>query len=87
VAVRLLPALVVIGVVAAFPRVAEFLFGGRDVSWAAAAYAWPALVILVVAALLASVATVLARISRLVRPREKRPKEHLPLVDRAAVRT
>jgi len=34
---------------------------GRDVTWRAAAYTWPALVVLVLAALLAAAATLLAR--------------------------
>ncbi|HVH21227.1 MAG TPA: hypothetical protein VNA11_02105 [Pseudonocardia sp.] len=34
---------------------------GRDVTWWAAAYTWPALVVFVLAALLAAAATLLAR--------------------------
>ena len=45
---------------AAFPRLAEAWIG-RDVTWRAAAYAWPALVVFVLAALLAAAATLLAR--------------------------
>ena len=33
--------------------------GGRDVSWVAAAYGWPALVVLVAAALMAATATLI----------------------------
>ena len=35
--------------------------GGRDVSWVAAAYGWPALVVLVAAALMAATATLIFR--------------------------
>ena len=50
----------VLGAGAAFPRLAEAWIG-RDVTWRAAAYGWPALVVFVLAALLAAAATLLAR--------------------------
>ena len=56
----LLPAVMVLGAGAAFPRLVEALLG-RDVTWRAAAYTWPALVVFVLAALLAAAATLLAR--------------------------
>ena len=56
----LLPAVLVLGAGAAFPRLAEAWIG-RDVTWRAAAYTWPALVVFVVAALLAAAATLVAR--------------------------
>ena len=56
----LLPAVMVLGAGAAFPRLAEAGIG-RDVTWRAAAYTWPALVVFVLAALLAATATLLAR--------------------------
>jgi CubicO group peptidase (beta-lactamase class C family) len=57
----LLPSMAVVGLVAAFPDIAGRLAGGRDVSWAAAAYSWPALVVLVAAALMAAGTTLIAR--------------------------
>jgi CubicO group peptidase (beta-lactamase class C family) len=59
-ALGLLPAVAVLGVGAVFPQLAEALLG-RDVTWQAAAYGWPALVLFVLAALLAAAATLLAR--------------------------
>ncbi len=56
----LLPAVMVLGAGAAFPRLVEAWLG-RDVTWRAAAYTWPALVVFVLAALLAAAATLLAR--------------------------
>ena len=56
----LLPAVLVLGAGAAFPRLAEAWIG-RDVTWRAAAYGWPALVVFVLAALLAAAATLVAR--------------------------
>ena len=56
----LLPAVLVLGAGVAFPRLAEAWIG-RDVTWRAAAYTWPALVVFVVAALLAAAATLVAR--------------------------
>jgi len=57
----LLPSMAALGLVAAFPDIAGRLAGGRDVSWAAAAYSWPALAVLVVAALVAAATTLVAR--------------------------
>ena len=59
-ALRLLPSAFALAVAAGFPWLAENLVG-RDVNWRAAAYEWPALVVFVVAAALASSATLLAR--------------------------
>lgn len=58
---RLLPLLGVICAVAAFPTIGVWLMGGRDVTWRAAAYGWPALVALVVATALAALATLASR--------------------------
>jgi CubicO group peptidase (beta-lactamase class C family) len=66
---RLLPYAGVIGFVAAFPAIAGNAFGGRAVSWSSAAYAWPAAVILVVAVLIATLATLGARVWHLARTR------------------
>jgi CubicO group peptidase (beta-lactamase class C family) len=66
----LAPAMAVLGLVAAFPDIVGRLTGGRDVNWAAAAYGWPALVVLLAAALTAATATLIARswqLSQLVR--------------------
>ena len=57
----LLPPIAVLAVVAAIPDIAGHLIGGRDVSWVAAAYGWPALVVLVAAALIAAATTLIAR--------------------------
>jgi hypothetical protein len=59
-ALGLLPVVAVLGVGAAFPRLVEALLG-RDVTWQAAAYNWPALTVVVLAVLLAAAATLLAR--------------------------
>jgi CubicO group peptidase (beta-lactamase class C family) len=59
--IRVLPYLAVLGLVAAFPRLAGKFIGGRDVSWEAAAYGWPALVILALTMLAAILATLIAR--------------------------
>jgi hypothetical protein len=64
----LLPSLAVLGLVAAFPDIAGHLIGGRDVTWVAAAYSWPALVVLVAAALIAATATLITRSWQLTRP-------------------
>lgn len=60
-ALRLTPYLGLLAVVAAFPHLAENLVGGRDVTWVAAAYGWPALVVLVLTAVAATLATVISR--------------------------
>lgn len=57
---RMVPSVLVLAVGAAFPRLNEVLIG-RDVTWRAAAYEWPALVAFVGAAVVAAAATVLAR--------------------------
>jgi CubicO group peptidase (beta-lactamase class C family) len=56
-----LPSLAVLALVVAVPDIAGHLIGGRDVSWVAAAYSWPALVVLVAAALIAAATTLIAR--------------------------
>ena len=66
----LAPPVAVLGLVAAFPAIAGRMAGGRDVNWVTAAYSWPALVVLVAAALLAAATTLIARswqLSRQVR--------------------
>jgi hypothetical protein len=55
-----LPPVLVIVAGAAFPRLAEAWIG-RDVTWQAAAYEWPALVVFVCAALVAAGGTLFAR--------------------------
>ena len=44
----------------AFPKIAGYLLGGRDVSWLAAAYGWPALAAFVLAAMVASAVSLTA---------------------------
>jgi CubicO group peptidase (beta-lactamase class C family) len=56
----LLPVVLILGAGAAFPHLAEAWIE-RDVTWRAAAYGWPALVVFVLAALLAAAATLFAR--------------------------
>ena len=55
------PPLAVLALGAAFPTIVGHLTGGRDVNWVTAAYSWPALIILVAAALVAAAATLIAR--------------------------
>ena len=57
---RMVPSALVLTVGAAFPRVVDALIG-RDVTWRALMYEWPALVVFVGAALLAALATTLTR--------------------------
>ena len=57
----LLPSIAVLALVIAFADITALLMGGRDVSWVAAAYGWPALVVLVAAALMAATATLIFR--------------------------
>jgi CubicO group peptidase (beta-lactamase class C family) len=57
---RLLPSVSVLGLAAAFPWMVESALG-RDVTWRALAYGWPALVTFVVAAFVAAAGTLLAR--------------------------
>ncbi len=59
-ALGLLPSVVVIVGGAAFPRLAEAWIG-RDVTWRAAAYEWPALVVFMSTALVAAAGTLVAR--------------------------
>jgi hypothetical protein len=59
-ALGLLPSPVVLGAGTAFSRLAELWFG-RDVTWRAAAYGWPALVVFVTASLVAAAVTLAAR--------------------------
>ena len=63
----LLPSLAVLGLVVAFPDIVGRLAGGRDLSWVTAAYSWPALVVLVAAALIAAATTLIARFWQLSR--------------------
>ena len=71
--VRLMPSVLVLAVVVAFPRLAELLMG-RDVTWKAAAYEWPALIVSVAAAAVAAMATVLARAWAVVAVRRATPQ-------------
>jgi hypothetical protein len=59
-ALGLLPSVLVIVAGAAFPRLAE-VWIGRNVTWRAAAYEWPALAVFVCAALIAAAGTLSAR--------------------------
>jgi hypothetical protein len=59
-ALGLLPSVLVIVAGAAFPRLAQAWIG-RDVTWRAAAYEWPALVVFVSAAVVAAAGTLVAR--------------------------
>jgi hypothetical protein len=81
-ALGLLPAVTVVSAGAVFPRLAETWIG-RDVTWKAAAYGWPALFVFVLAALLAASATLLARAWQWrhtggANPRLDQPTEHIP---------
>ena len=78
----LLPAVLVLGVGAAFPRLAEAWIG-RDVTWRAAAYTWPALVVFVFAALLAAAATLVARLWQWRRTEGANPSVEQPAEDLA----
>ncbi|HEX8487054.1 MAG TPA: serine hydrolase domain-containing protein [Propionibacteriaceae bacterium] len=80
-ALGLLPAMAVLSAGAVFPRLAEAWIG-RDVTWKAAAYGWPAFVVFVLAALLAAAATLLARAWQWRRtgdgdPLPDQPAEHI----------
>ena len=59
-ALRLTPLVILLAVGAVFPQLFE-LWIGRDLTWRAAAYGWPALVLFVIAVLAAAGATLLAR--------------------------
>jgi CubicO group peptidase (beta-lactamase class C family) len=65
-ALGLLPSLLTLGAGTAFPDLAE-LWIGRDVTWGAAAYGWPALVVFALASLLAAAVTLAARSWQLCR--------------------
>jgi len=67
IAVRMAPYLAVLAAAAAFPQLAERLVGGRDVTWQAAAYGWPALTVLVGALMLATLTTMTCRARHLIR--------------------
>jgi EmrB/QacA subfamily drug resistance transporter len=71
-AVRTSPHLVAFGAIVAFPRIAALLVGGREVTWEAAAYGWPALTTWVLSVLAALVATQAARAWHLARRRASR---------------
>jgi hypothetical protein len=72
---RLIPQLGVLAVGAAFPDIAGYVLGGRDVSWLAAAYGWPALVAFVLAAMVASAASLIADAWQLIRLRRAAPDQ------------
>ncbi len=59
-ALALMPAVAVLAAGTAFPHLTEAWIE-RDVTWRAAAYQWPALVVFVLAAMLAATATLIAR--------------------------
>jgi hypothetical protein len=75
-ALRLILLVGVLAVGFAFPKIAGHLVGGRDVSWLAAAYGWPALVAFVLAAMIASAATLITTVWQLTGPAERR-KPHM----------
>jgi hypothetical protein len=60
------PYLAVLGAALAFPKLAERLVGGREVTWEEAAYGWPALTVFVCALLAALLATQAARAWHLI---------------------
>lgn len=70
---RTVPHLAVLAAVAAYPQLAERLVGGREVTWEAAAYGWPALTVLVWTVLLANFATLVSRAWQLARAGTSRP--------------
>ena len=61
IAMGLLPPVTVLALIAAVPAIVGHLTGGRDVTWVTAAYSWPALVVLLAAALIAAATTLIAR--------------------------
>jgi hypothetical protein len=67
----------VLGTGAAFPVLAEAWIG-RDVTWRAATYEWPALVVFVLAALLAAMAILLARAWQWWRTSDANPNADQP---------
>ena len=66
-AISTAPHLAALGAALVFPRLAERLVGGREVTWEEAAYGWPALSVCVWAVLAALLVTLAARASHLVR--------------------
>ncbi|MBP2216527.1 CubicO group peptidase (beta-lactamase class C family) [Arthrobacter sp. CAN_C5] len=63
-ALSTVPFVAVVGLCAAFPRLAELAYG-REVTWVAAAYGWPALVIFVLSTGLAALIVLSTRVLRL----------------------
>ena len=61
------PPLLILAIALLYPRIAEQLVAGREVTWEAAAYGWPALTVLVWAAIAASLATLVARFAQVAR--------------------
>jgi hypothetical protein len=72
-AFRTVPHLAVLAAVAAYPQLTELLLGGREVTWEAATYGWPALTALVWTVLLATLATQASRAWHVARGRTSRP--------------
>jgi CubicO group peptidase (beta-lactamase class C family) len=68
---RLIPNLGVLALGVAFRKIVGYLLGGRDVSWLAAAYGWPALVAFVLAAMVASAVSLIATVWQLTGPAER----------------
>ena len=79
-ALGLLPAVVVLGVGGVFPRLAELEIG-RDVTWRAAAYGWPALVVFVLTAMAAAAATLIAQAGQWYRTGHANPRPDEPAAD------
>lgn len=71
IALWLFPHLVLLVSCLAFPILAGFLFGGRDVTWFSTAYNWLALVALVAVTALAELCVIVARIGHLARARRR----------------
>lgn len=65
--IHLTPQLAVLILVAKFPAILGSLVGGRELTWTTVSYAWPALVLLVLSMLVASLATITARVWQLAR--------------------
>jgi hypothetical protein len=78
-----LPSVMVLGVGGVFPRLAEAWIE-RDVTWRAATYGWPALVVFVLTTMLAAAATLFARAwqwrTDRANPRPDQPSEDLATV-------
>jgi hypothetical protein len=83
---RLIPTLGILALGVAFPKIAGYLVGGRGVSWLAAAYGWPALVAFVLAAMVASAVSLIARAwpltSSTVRRKPQRRARHVRVPSR-----